>query len=308
MRFHGCVAAVLLLAVSLVAGDRISIKINSVAESSNSNTWNTYSPTTTQTTTTSDVPSTSSYGIAPPQTPVIFRQPVEITLPAAQESLEETGSWMASWHALDGRCFKTSTHEYVYELCPFRNVTQKSITGPLHVVLGLWGSWVPSEGYPFSQLYTDGNVCSSGRRRQTEVRVMCAASHSPTDATPPALPLPTIADISEPRTCVYALDFMLPLACPGAVPSHTATSLAPRSSSSSVSSSSSSAALGECQTELTTTQALMVELQDCIAWLLADPTTQDPSASSPCSTRVLVAAGVTNDTPDDSLALDHDAT
>jgi len=295
---------------SLVVGERISIKINTVAETTSSNNgWNSYTPPAAvpTSTTPSDVPSTSTYGAPPPQTPVIFRQPVEITLPAAQESLESSGasSWMASWHALDGQCFKTLTHEYIYELCPFRNVTQKSITGPLHVVLGLWGSWVPSEGYPFSQLYTDGNVCSSGRRRQTEVRVMCAASHSPAatmDATPPPPPQPTIADISEPRTCVYALDFMLPLACPGAVPTHTATSLPPRSSSASLS-SSSSAALGECQTELTATQALMAELQDCIAWLLADPTTQDPSASSPCSTRVLLAAGVTNDTPDDSLAL-----
>lgn len=38
----------------------------------------------------------------------------------------------------------------------------------------LWGSWVTSDLTPgqVSMLYNDGNQCSSGKRRQTNVRVL----------------------------------------------------------------------------------------------------------------------------------------
>ena len=30
------------------------------------------------------------------------------------------------WASLDGRCYSWKTEQYTYELCPFRNMTQKS--------------------------------------------------------------------------------------------------------------------------------------------------------------------------------------
>lgn len=261
--------------------ERTSIKINTAQDAPAANTW-TYGAgagtTTTTTTNTATPPAaapTTQSWTAPPQTPTHFREPSAITLPPLHASGAEADrpQWIAAWRALDGKCFQTRSTEYVYELCPFRNVTQRGVSSSLHVILGLWGSWSAHDDAPFSQLYTDGNVCSSGRRRETEIRLICGAS------VDGIAPLPVVSNPAEPRGCAYSLDFTLPLACTDMAAPAVAT----------VSSSS----LSQCRSELTTLDTLLNEMKACISWLLADPTQQDATAPTPCTAEVLAAAGLT---------------
>lgn len=139
--------------------------------------------------------------------------------------------------SLDGQCFRTNQGAYTYELCPFRNVTQRESSGAHNTfwgILGLWGAWSPPSGTPLTysvQEYNDGTDCA-GKRRFTHVTVSCGPEYK-------------VADAREPKTCEYALNFQCPEACADGALEATATlsadspstAVVPASSSSSSSSS-----------------------------------------------------------------------
>jgi len=83
-------------------------------------------------------------------------------------------------------------------------VTQKKTGGNLHVVLGTWLEWrVNTENNALRMMYTDGNLCSSGKHRQTTVHLICD----------PANAANSLSNVAEPEICAYELDFLTPFAC-----------------------------------------------------------------------------------------------
>ena len=144
--------------------------------------------------------------------------------------------------ALDGRCFSLTQGGYSYEVCPWRNVTQRNAEGSvhalLHVLLGIWGApealpaaapraaatvatiggavaLPPTSAAPTAvaaaavatvtrlQRYDDGCICIGAKRRTTLVSWVCGESHRVTEAR-------------EPVTCEYALSISAPEACEAA--------------------------------------------------------------------------------------------
>jgi len=179
-----------------ISAERITIKINRDAgESSNNAGSHSYSPPAASQT-------NNQY---PPQTPVVKRPAAAYAPPPG---IPEDTEASTAWQSLLGTCVtleaQQGNEQYVYALCPFQNVTQKKPTGSLHVVLGTWLEWrTNAETNALRMLYSDGNLCSSGRHRQTTVHLLCD----------PTRPVPAIANVAEPETCSYELDFITPLAC-----------------------------------------------------------------------------------------------
>lgn len=102
--------------------------------------------------------------------------------------------------ALSGRCFSATVGAYSYELCPFRNVTQRESNGAWNAffgILGVFGSWPTVDGgarYAAAQRYDDGTDCSLVKRRHTQVTLACDAGG-----------LYRLTDIREPLTCEYSM-------------------------------------------------------------------------------------------------------
>ena len=113
---------------------------------------------------------------------------------------------------LSGRCFSLTQGGYVWSVCPFHNVSQRSVEGahsPLHVLLGVWGgAWlaplVPGSSYA-QQSYPDGCTCVGARRRSAVVTLSCGEAHA-------------VLDAREPTTCEYVLNMTAPEVCRAAAP------------------------------------------------------------------------------------------
>ncbi|XP_016532985.1 glucosidase 2 subunit beta-like isoform X1 [Poecilia formosa] len=68
---------------------------------------------------------------------------------------------------LNGQCYKLKVYEYMYTLCPFNTVSQKSTEGT-EVSLGLWGMWAGPAKNRYSQMvYENGEPCWQGGSRTT---------------------------------------------------------------------------------------------------------------------------------------------
>ena len=103
--------------------------------------------------------------------------------------------------ALDGKCFSERIGKYMYEVCPFRNVTQldkQSTWNPYYGILGIFESWSNNASF-VKQRYTDGTPCGSINREVT-ITLQCADKYG-------------ISNVEEPKTCVYELDFQMPDVC-----------------------------------------------------------------------------------------------
>lgn len=101
------------------------------------------------------------------------------------------------------RCYSYTDDQYQYELCPFRNVTQrdKSLApGSLHVIMGLWGRYDVKDNAYAAMLFDDGTACGSGTRRSTRVNLECGNRL-------------TVSRVTEPATCSYDMVFTMPQAC-----------------------------------------------------------------------------------------------
>jgi hypothetical protein len=138
-----------------------------------------------------------------------------------------------AWLELSGHCWTHTTSKYVYSFCPFQNVTQKSTTSVLHVVLGVFDEWIDQGEAPvivaasssdaaaqetatptptaaasashdgLVMSYTDGTACGNGKRRSTRVYFLCSTEPGGT----------RIGDVTEPATCEYEVTFSTPLMC-----------------------------------------------------------------------------------------------
>ena len=115
--------------------------------------------------------------------------------------------------ALAGACFSldaTPTHRYIYEFCPFRNVSQREHPATYNSFFGLLGTW---EGWEPQQrglvgLYTDGTECGLAKqRRLARVQWLCSTGGAY-----------VLKGVLEPRQCEYRLTFASPEACGLALP------------------------------------------------------------------------------------------
>uniref|UniRef100_A0A3Q2PAK6 Glucosidase 2 subunit beta n=1 Tax=Fundulus heteroclitus TaxID=8078 RepID=A0A3Q2PAK6_FUNHE len=112
----------------------------------------------------------------------------------------------AEWEATDLKkveeAYETVNMEirYMYTLCPFNMVSQKSSAG-VEVSLGKWGMWAgPPKNHYSQMVYENGEPCWQGGSRTTTVTLTCG--------TETALRL-----VKEPSKCQYTMDFETPVAC-----------------------------------------------------------------------------------------------
>ncbi len=147
------------------------------------------------------------------------------------------------WSPLFHDCFTARSQNYLYTICPFRNVTQKGLSSTVHMNLGVFESWRIGEsvdtesGEPeLQQEYAFGNPCSNGKQRRTRVTFKCAlrsggtgrdsSFHSePNDKN--GLQVRFLSDwtgfesphylvensVGEPAVCEYAMEFRTAAAC-----------------------------------------------------------------------------------------------
>uniref|UniRef100_A0A3P9PTX2 Glucosidase 2 subunit beta n=1 Tax=Poecilia reticulata TaxID=8081 RepID=A0A3P9PTX2_POERE len=101
---------------------------------------------------------------------------------------------------LNGQCYKLKVYEYMYTLCPFNTVSQKSTAGT-EVSLGLWGMWAGPAKNRYSQMvYENGEPCWQGGSRTTSVTLTCGTETG-------------LRSVKEPSKCQYIMDFETPVAC-----------------------------------------------------------------------------------------------
>ncbi|XP_022181844.1 glucosidase 2 subunit beta-like [Myzus persicae] len=116
-----------------------------------------------------------------------------------QESLNKDFGPEDEFAALDGECYELSDREYVYKLCLFDQITQRSKNGGSEVRLGTWNSWIGEPKYR-TMLYDRGQHCWNGPQRSTHVRLNCGLE-------------PALLSATEPNRCEYAMDFVVPAVC-----------------------------------------------------------------------------------------------
>uniref|UniRef100_A0AAZ3QGY9 Glucosidase 2 subunit beta n=1 Tax=Oncorhynchus tshawytscha TaxID=74940 RepID=A0AAZ3QGY9_ONCTS len=89
---------------------------------------------------------------------------------------------------------------YIYELCPFSQVTQKSASGEV-VSLGKWGSWAGPPENPYCQMrYESGEPCWQGPTRNTMVMLICGTETA-------------LRSVKEPSKCQYVMELQTPVSC-----------------------------------------------------------------------------------------------
>ncbi|XP_028406653.1 N-acetylglucosamine-1-phosphotransferase subunit gamma-like [Dendronephthya gigantea] len=105
---------------------------------------------------------------------------------------------------LYGKCFSLTDDSYLYQLCPFANITQHEQTWRWNAfkgILGIWKEWSIVENTFEAMVMTEGDQCPGGLRRQSKVFLKCAEKDK-------------LLSVKEPRTCQYEVKFQTPLACP----------------------------------------------------------------------------------------------
>uniref|UniRef100_A0A8K9V9L6 Glucosidase 2 subunit beta n=1 Tax=Oncorhynchus mykiss TaxID=8022 RepID=A0A8K9V9L6_ONCMY len=101
---------------------------------------------------------------------------------------------------LHDQCFQLKVYEYIYELCPFSQVTQKSASGEV-VSLGKWGSWAGPPENPYCQMrYESGEPCWQGPTRNTMVMLICGTETA-------------LRSVKEPSKCQYVMELQTPVSC-----------------------------------------------------------------------------------------------
>ncbi|ORY27327.1 glucosidase II beta subunit-like-domain-containing protein [Naematelia encephala] len=110
----------------------------------------------------------------------------------------------AEWKKLDGTCIEKGAGGYVYELCFFGRVNQKSPGGPT-THLGTFTEWnksAPPGSYEYftRQKYLNGAKCWNGPMRSATIDIQCGTTNE-------------ILSISEPEKCEYHLKATSPALC-----------------------------------------------------------------------------------------------
>lgn len=117
-----------------------------------------------------------------------------------KENLEKDYGLHQEFATLDGQCFEYDDKEYVYNLCLFQKVTQKSKNGGGEVGLGNWGEWAGVDNKYSVMKYTNGVGCWNGPNRMTTVNVHCGLETK-------------LLSVTEPYRCEYKIDISTPAAC-----------------------------------------------------------------------------------------------
>ncbi|KAL0970499.1 hypothetical protein UPYG_G00242890 [Umbra pygmaea] len=101
---------------------------------------------------------------------------------------------------LHNQCFQLKVNEYIYELCPFNQVTQTGTSGA-EMSLGKWGSWTGTPENRYCQMkYEGGEPCWQGPSRNTVVRLICGTETA-------------LRSVKEPSKCQYVMELQTPVAC-----------------------------------------------------------------------------------------------
>lgn len=128
---------------------------------------------------------------------------IESNIRNIQQNLEKDYGLHQEYATLDGECFEHEDKEYVYRLCMFQKVTQKSKNGGSEVGLGNWGEWGGGADNQYSIMrYTNGIACWNGPSRMTVVNIHCGLENK-------------IMSVTEPFRCEYRIDLSTPAACDG---------------------------------------------------------------------------------------------
>lgn len=126
---------------------------------------------------------------------------IESNIRNIQENLEKDYGLQEEYATLDGQCMEYEDKEYIYKLCLFQKVTQKSKNGGLEIGLGNWGEWAGTNNNKYSAMkYTNGVSCWNGPQRTTTVAIQCGLENR-------------LLSVSEPYRCEYKMDFTTPAAC-----------------------------------------------------------------------------------------------
>ncbi|XP_028170647.1 glucosidase 2 subunit beta [Ostrinia furnacalis] len=125
---------------------------------------------------------------------------IESNIRSIKENLEKDYGLHQEFATLDGQCFEYDDKEYVYRLCMFQKVTQKSKNGGGEVGLGNWGEWAGDDNKYSVMKYTNGVGCWNGPNRMTTVNVHCGLETK-------------LLSVTEPYRCEYKIDLSTPAAC-----------------------------------------------------------------------------------------------
>ena len=96
------------------------------------------------------------------------------------------------------QCYEYTDREYVYKLCMYKQVTQRSKSGGRETTLGNWDSWDGEDNSVMK--YTGGEKCWNGPNRSMTVQMVCGAEEA-------------ILSAGEPNRCEYAMEFATPASC-----------------------------------------------------------------------------------------------
>ena len=101
------------------------------------------------------------------------------------------------------QCFQFRERKYEYQLCAFKNVTQRELKSKGHIfVLGVWGQWLPSDSLRgLRMMYMDGESCSGDVSRSATILLQCESESF------------ALSDVAEPSVCNYTMKFQLPIPC-----------------------------------------------------------------------------------------------
>lgn len=129
---------------------------------------------------------------------------IESSIRNIKQNLEKDYGSHQEFAILDGECFEYEDKEYIYTLCMFQKVTQKSKNGGAEVGLGNWGEWAGGENRDnnkFSAMkYTNGMSCWNGPQRSTLVNINCGLDTK-------------LLSVTEPYRCEYKIELTTPAAC-----------------------------------------------------------------------------------------------
>ncbi|KAG6441250.1 glucosidase 2 subunit beta [Manduca sexta] len=126
---------------------------------------------------------------------------IESNIRNIKQNLEKDYGLQQEYATLDGQCFEYEDKEYVYKLCMFQKVTQKSKNGGAEIGLGNWGEWAGGDLNKYSAMrYTNGVACWNGPSRMTTVNINCGLETN-------------ILSVTEPFRCEYKIELSTPAAC-----------------------------------------------------------------------------------------------